>query len=738
MPLDLPVIDDRSYQQILSEALARIPVHNPDWTNFNDSDPGVTLIQLFAFMTENLLYRSNLIPERNRIKFLQLLGVPMRAAEPARGIITFSNPRGPLRAETLSAGTEVFSGKVPFRTDDGLDVLPLESRLFYKQSISDPDQRSRAEAIYKQLYMSYALNGAPLDYYQAKPLDPPVPGAVLPSVNLSTGTLDGALWLALLARQGESVANTCARLREKVLTLGILPSLAGSERVLRPGADRSAEVQPGLVFELATPATVNGAIVVGYPQLDARPSGDLTSEPGVVELSLPDLDGTQFWRLLDPLEQGVGELPPSLEDTTIEDRVIAWIRIRASRPLGTSAQLDVALSWIGINAARVTQRAHVSVERLGLGTGDPDQMVALVNTPVIPGSVQVMVGDQLWQETDDLLSAPSEVPSGDASAQSTSSASTSAVFTVDRESGRIRFGDGLHGARPGARQVIQARYDYGGGRQGMVGIGAITKAPSLPAGLKVTNEIPTWGGDEAESVGEAEQRIPEYLRHRDRLISKADFEEIARSTPGVDLGRVVALPLFHPSLPDAPAAGVVTVMVIPRYDAANPETPEPDQLFLDTVCEYLDPRRVITTEVHVRGPEYVRIWVSIGINVLPGRDIAPVRESVKQAIRSFLSPLVGGFEESGWPLQKSVDRLELWAVASRVDGIAKVKELLLTDDRGTAVDSVAMTGLDLPRLAGLAVQSGDPLPLADLRGEQSADALNQVHPVAIPVIGECC
>lgn len=726
MPLDLPVIDDRDYQQILSEALARISVHNPEWTNFNDSDPGVTLIQLFAFMADNLNYRSGLIPLRNRIKFLQLLGIPMQPAAAARGMVTFSNPRGPLQAETLAPGLELFAGRIPFRTEDGLDVLPVEARFFYKQSIAAGTERwNRAEEIYKQLYISYALDGSPLDFYEAKPFDPPVSGAPLPSVNLGTDTLDGALWLALLTRQGESVANTCARIREKILTLGVLPALSRIERVLPAGGDRSAEVQAGLLFELAARGSRDGMTVVDYPQIDARPSNDLTTEPGVVELILPDLDGTQFWRELDPLEQGVGELPPSLEDTAIEDRVIAWIRIRGAQLRGTSTQLDVALSWVGINAARITQRVHVQAERLGLGTGEPDQMLVLVNTPVMPGSVRLMVGDQLWKETDDLLSAPPEV-----------SRESAMLFVVDRESGRIQFGDGMHGARPGAGQVIQSSYDYGGGRQGMVGIGAITRAPSLPAGLKVTNPIATWGGDEAETVEEAEQRIPGYLRHRDRMVSKSDFEDIARSTPGVDLGRVNALPLFHPDLPDVPAAGVVTVMVIPRYDAANPEAPVPDQLFIDTVCEHLDPRRVITTEIHVHGPEYVPVWISVGINVLSGRDIAPVRENVKKALRDFLSPLTGGFEGDGWPLQKSVDRLELWAVASRVEGIAKVKDLLLTDARATPLERVTMTGLALPRLIGISVQAGDPLPIADLRGQQNGQ--QGQRPVAIPVISDCC
>src|SRR5690242_3368824 len=107
MPLTIPTLDDRRYQDLLDESLARIPVHNPEWTNFNQSDPGVTLIQLFAFLTENLLYRSNQIPERNRRKFLSLLGVPLQPAASAQGLVTFQNERGPLQTLTLNANLEV-------------------------------------------------------------------------------------------------------------------------------------------------------------------------------------------------------------------------------------------------------------------------------------------------------------------------------------------------------------------------------------------------------------------------------------------------------------------------------------------------------------------------------------------------------------------------------------------------------------------------------------------------------
>jgi predicted phage baseplate assembly protein len=403
--------------------------------------------------------------------------------------------------------------------------------------------------------------------------------------------------------------------------------------------------------------------------------------------------------------------------------------------------LSAKLSWIGINAARVTQRAHVTAERLGVSTGEPDQSFTLVSRPVIPGSVQLMVGGQLWSETDDLFAAPAEVPVSDprqtpgAEGKGTGNPF---VYTVDRESGLIRFGDGLRGARPAAGLTLLASYDHGGGRQGMVGIGSISKGPSLPAGIKVGNPVPTWGGDEAESVEEAERRIPKYLQHRDRLVTATDFKDITLRTPGVDLGRVEVLPLFHPDLPDVPAAGVVTMLVIPRYDAVNPETPAPDRLFLDTVCMYLDPRRLITTEVHVCGPKYEPVWISVGITVLPGYEIAVVREAVKREMKRFLSPINGGVESTvskpaGWPLNHPVDRLELWARAARVDGVSKVNNLLLSDSTGAMVDRVAITGLMLPRIAALSVQSGDPQPFV----EPTAEVATQVMPV--PVIpSECC
>ena len=75
MPLPLPVLDDRNFENLLEEIRSRIPRYNQDWTNFNPSDPGITLLELFVWLSENALYRMNKVPEKNYKAFLELVGI---------------------------------------------------------------------------------------------------------------------------------------------------------------------------------------------------------------------------------------------------------------------------------------------------------------------------------------------------------------------------------------------------------------------------------------------------------------------------------------------------------------------------------------------------------------------------------------------------------------------------------------------------------------------------------------
>ena len=73
--LPTPNLDDRRFQDIVDEARRLIPRYCPEWTDHNLSDPGITLIELFAWMMDMLLYRLNRVPDKNFVTFLDLIGV---------------------------------------------------------------------------------------------------------------------------------------------------------------------------------------------------------------------------------------------------------------------------------------------------------------------------------------------------------------------------------------------------------------------------------------------------------------------------------------------------------------------------------------------------------------------------------------------------------------------------------------------------------------------------------------
>lgn len=765
----VPALDTRRYQELRDEALARIPIHNPEWTNFNASDPGVTLVELFAFLTESLIYRANQIPERSRRKFLSLLGVPLAPASSARGLVTISNQSGPPDPVTLNRDLEVRAGPVPFRTERGLDVLPVEGRAYLKRRLAD--QPERLVNYYKHLYASYTGPKPRLvdvQLYETVPLEAESNGMSVQA------TADGSLWIALLLRERDAPADeegrraVLARIRRALagrkLSVGVVPVVAESRARLGPGGTARRDVAGQLDFQLprlppggALP--VEGDRLPQYRSLTISSSVNVLVEPGIVEISLPGEDELGTWTNLDPLEQGVGDFPPSLEDTNLANRVVTWLRVKVAA--GTQANL----LWVGINATTVSQGARVLVETLPTGTGQPDQAVRLAQTPVIPDSLTLNVrlptgAVEEWEAIDDLLAAGPEVPAPDPRdppGTPPPPERPSKVFVLDPASGEIRFGDGARGARPSSGTVIQASYEYGAGRVGNVSPEAIATAPALPAGFRVSNPVRTWGGAEGESVAEGERQAARFLQHRDRSVTREDFVTIVWRTPGVELGRVDVLPAFNPDL--APAAtgsapGAVTLLVVPKNDPLHPDAPEPDRFFLDAICRYLDPRRLVTTEVFLRGPVYVSIWISVGIEVVAGLSAAEVAQAVRQKLLAFLAPVdpyaPAWFEdlatdvaaplsrrERGWPLGKAVDRLELIAEANRVDGVDFVRGLTVAAGADEPADSIAMTGLELPRVVGISVVPGEPLSLDDVRGATPPSEPEQTF-VPVPVIPETC
>ena len=752
MTIQVPVIDDRSFNQLVSEAQARIPVHTPEWTNLNLSDPGITLIDLFAFLTENLLYRSNRIPEANRLKFLSMLGISLEPPSPGVGLVTVSNDKAPVsQPESLAAGTQVQAGQVPFQTKTPLDVLSVTAAAYYKQP-QTPD--AAAEAQYKLIYQTFLQTSTDvLTFYQPVSLDPPATGKPDPVVDLGdpvNGTIDRSLWMALLARKGDDLDSVRSAIGGKTLTIGVYPATQLGEEILPPATTGSAQVDPGLVVEIAAPepdptGPAGPGFGIGpanYTRLPVTYADPVLQAPGIVQVTLPAPDKLMIWAF-DPEEEGAGDYPPRVDDATVAARIVTWIRLRlpplaeaaadgssgengcgcsdgtGSAMVSTSTELALAaqnalptgqLTWVGVNAVQIIQSVRVNSERAGAGTGTPFQTFTLANTPVLtdgtPGgfTVEVQSPDgtrQVWEPIDDIYAAQPDQQ----------------VYLLDPVAGQLTFGSGLQGARVPLGATVIVSYSYGGGPQGQAAIGAVNKSVALLPGFSVTNPVATWGASSGESVAQGEEVITRWLRHRDRLVTAQDFKDLTQRTPAVDVGRVEILPLFNPDQCGTGQSwpGMVTVLVIPRSDPLHPDAPTPNRQFLNAVCSWLDPRRLVTTELHVRGPVYQPIWVSVGFEVLPGQVPSIVQQQVIAAVKAFLSPLTGGLPASapgglpggpaapgaGWPLGVNVRSQDIEAIATRVPGVRYVDSVRIaaTNVNGVvvaSVDPVPISGLQLP------------------------------------------
>ena len=107
MTLPAPNLDDRRFQDLVDDAKRLVQRNTKSWTDHNVSDPGVTLIEAFAWMTDQLLYRLNRVPERNYIKFLELMGVRLYPPAAAHAAVTFWLSAPQASTVTIPAGTEI-------------------------------------------------------------------------------------------------------------------------------------------------------------------------------------------------------------------------------------------------------------------------------------------------------------------------------------------------------------------------------------------------------------------------------------------------------------------------------------------------------------------------------------------------------------------------------------------------------------------------------------------------------
>ncbi len=642
MPLAslLPVIDNRAFDDIVAEAQTRIPRYTPEWTDFNPGDAGFALVELFAWMTDLLIFRLGQVPMLNYIKFLQLIGIELKTAKAAEVVIVFPVQASftqnyvsiPARSQ-VSATAADGGPPIVFETDRAMTAV---------QAVMD--------AVLAYDGFSYADVSAD---------------------NVASGS--GYEPFGALANAGAS------------LLLGFNPP-----QNLPAGLELSLAVWPTIPRGVPPPAPCGGGAATVYPP--ATIVWEYWGGSGWAPLKLLADDTIAFTqtgqvRLRLPAAGLI--VPAMLGGRTDAPR--AWLQARLA---SASYESPPTLTLVSANAVSAQAAQTVLNEVLGGSSGAPNQTFTLSSTPVLDGTLVLQIdegsGPVTWTEVDDFAAAgPNDT-----------------VYMLDPDSGVITLGDGVtHGAIPVANltnpsgSIVATTYRFGGGARTNIAAGTtLTLMTSLPGidASNVANPFAADSGSDEESLQDAMDRAPQALQSQNRAVTAADFELLA--TQAGPISRAKALPLFDPNFPGQSIPGVVTVIVVPDV---NSPAPMPSSGLLQTVCAYLNARRLITTELYVSAPTYLPVTITLDVLAQPDADTATVESAVEAAIAGFLDPRTGGSDGSGWPFGGTIYFVDLLRVALVTD-VIRVANLVITL-QGTAAP--ACTDVPIATGALLDVQS---------------------------------
>jgi predicted phage baseplate assembly protein len=618
MPLPAPNLDDRRFQDLVDDAKRLVQRRCPEWTDHNVSDPGVTLIETFAYMTDQLLYRLNRVPDRLYLKFLDLIGLRMHPPTPARVPVTFWLAAPAVTPLTVATATRVGTLRtqtqesVEFATAEDLVLPPRKLRLVRTTGAPDDDDESQATTTDRTPQLAA---GQPFGVFGDPPAD------------------DDALFIGL-----DDPAPRCAIRIDfdgRVEGIGVNPE------------------HPPLVWEAWTGAEWTACEVT----LDE--TGGL-NRPGSI----------------------IVHVPPGHEPNVVDGERAGWLRARIVEPEEGQPRYARSPVLHGLTACTVggtVTAFHAEIvqqEELGGSEGVPGQSFRLSRAPVLAGAGDPVVessspdGWREWSQVEEFAESGPDDPHFVLDAYCGLVLFGPAVREAD---GTLR----QYGAVPPSGAVIRIRgYATGGGRAGNVTTKAIrTLKSSVPFVAAVENLRPAQGGVDGETLDEAKARGPLLLRSRGRAVTAEDYEALTRQA-APQIARVRCIPAGE----GGAMAGAVRVLVVPAAASEDGrirfENLLPAEQTLAAIAAALEDVRIVGTRVSVEPPLYRGITVVARLVPRPRVDAERLRQDALRSLYAFLSPLSGGGpDETGWPFGRPVQSGEIFGLLQRVRGVDVVEDV---------------------------------------------------------------
>lgn len=625
--LPAPNLDDRRFQQLVDEAKRFVQRRCPEWTDHNVSDPGVTLIELFASMTDQVLYRLNRVPDRNYIKFLELMGVRLFPPTAAQVDVTFWLSAPQPTVVMVAKGTETATVRtdreqaMAFTTVEDLAIVPC-SLTALMSSVEPTDFRDQFASVEAgKQFFCFDTRPKPGDLLLIG-LDGPVPSC---AVNL--------------------------RFRCDIEGVGVDPR------------------NPPLIWEAWTGA--------GWDECETTrdETGGLNRDGDVV-LHVPSghvasLVGN---RRAGWLRCRVVEPEPNQPFYGASPRIGRLVAFTIGGTVGAVNAARVDDEIVGVSDEVAAQRfpvAHPPVV--------PSEEPAVLEVSTEDG----------WEEWHCVDSFAESGPDDPHFILDATTGEVQLGPAVRERDGSLRFFGRVppKGSVLRLRSYLTGGGRLGNVARGTI---TVLKS-SIPYVADVENRAPASGGVDGEDLESVKIRGPLALRTRERAVTAQDYEQIAlEAAPEVARIRCVPAG-SDPTLAGAVRLLVVPAAADDDIGRLDFEQLIPAEDTMVRITEHLDKHRVIGARLVVEPPVYQGITVVARLTARAHSSPELIQAEATEALYRYFHPISGGPDGTGWPFGRAVQSGEVYSVLQGLRGVEAVEDARLfgadpvSGSRGSAV-----------------------------------------------------
>jgi hypothetical protein len=681
MSLPLPKLDDRRWADLVEQGRALVPLYSPEWTDHNATDPGITLMELLAWVAEGDIYQLNRITARQKRRGLSLLGIRPEPPRPATFVceLRISGAPALLPASLEFSGQALDGQAVRFKSSRAVNVNPLDLRAVQRR---DSNGYQNLTAVWAREDVLAAFDDDPSpgsEFYLG--FEQPLPAAWTTLYFVVSGDLaapverrrildeasatstflphhDVRLAWEYFSEAGGAASWIPLEAEDDTRAL----TLSGGIRV-RPGAAHKAQA----IGQVPRPLYYIRSRVV---------SGAFDQAPRLERIFVNGVELMQS--------------TPVTQTWSVAAGAIVWGTPTAGQTVGLYFEMNAgAITKLTVDAAPGDARPQflilgyvaptptkagtltVQAALVGTASGEPEQSITIGPRPIVESSFRVFSLEgsawRTWTRVDDFAA----------------SSRAAAHFLLDPTSGDVTFGDGERGRTAPAGSLLVVQYEATFAGAAIDRVTSIADSPlnhvlltdfSVASRVAVSNQFGLEGGSDAETLPHAIGRGIESREASLRAVTVEDFVTLTQETPGTRIARVAVRPNLYPGLDCVTAPGIVTVVVVPSLPA---DRPFPSAGLVRLVANRLERRRTIGTRVVVAGPSYLEVAIRASVKAFDGADRARLNRDVSDALDAFFHPLRGGPDGTGWPLGRDVFRAEVMQVIDETPGVDHVLSLEL-------------------------------------------------------------